>query len=99
MDFLKSTNKMAKYKLAFNETTYEFHYYEPNGKPAFNIQKDGEITPYNLVWDDDYQAFNLFEEISYELRLLSIIQLKSMFSFLDIAEVIKEINIKKQIKF
>jgi hypothetical protein len=88
-----------KNKLTFNETTYEFHYYEPNGKPAFNIQKNGEFTPYNLVWDEDYNSFNLFEEVKYEMVLVSTVQILSPFSLFDVVEVIKEINIKKQIKF
>jgi hypothetical protein len=60
-------------KLTFNETTYEFHYYEPNGKPAYNLQVNGEITKFNLVYDvdGDMEGFNLYEEVRYQHRLLS----------------------------
>lgn len=87
-----------KTKLTFKENTYEFHYYEPNGKPAFNIQKNGEPTQFNLIWDEDdneiFSGFNLYEEVRYEYRLVSLVKLKSPFSIIDIGIIFKEIKLK-----
>ena len=91
-------------KLTFNETTYEFHYYEPNGKPAYNIQKDGEITKFNLIYDvdGDMDGFNLYVEVRYQHLLLSNlwIPLPSSvddtyeFTLSKVFEIFKEIQIK-----
>lgn len=86
-------------KLTFNENTYEFHYYEPNGKPAFNIQKNGEITQFNLIWDDGdgddaFSGFNIYKEVRYQHQLVSTTKLKSPFSIIDMGTIFKEIKLK-----
>ena len=88
-------------KLTFNENTYQFHYYEPNGKPAFNIQKNGEPTEFNLIWDDAgegndeiFSGFNIYKDIDYNPQLLSTTKLKSPFSIIDMGTIFKEIKLK-----
>jgi hypothetical protein len=92
---LNLQNKMVK-KLTFNENTYEFHYYEPNGKPAFNIQKNGEITKFNLIWDNDGDnaGFNIYEEVRYQHNLVSLTYLKKPFNIIDMGTIFKEIKLK-----
>ena len=61
-------------KLTFNETTYEFHYYEPLPiRPAYNLQVNGNITKFNLMYDvdGDLEGFNLYVEDRYQHLLLS----------------------------
>ena len=89
-------------KFSFNNTNYEFQYYEPKGIPAYNIQKDGEVTKFNLIWDDGFgnevfSGFNLFEEIRYEHCIVSIMKLKTPFDISDIGQIFSEIKSKRGI--
>jgi hypothetical protein len=92
---------METFTLSFNKNIYEFHYYEPKGKPSFNIWKNGETTQFNLIWDESsnpiFSGFNLYEEVRYEFRLVSLIKLKSPFDLSDIGNIFREIKLKKGI--
>ena len=92
-------------KLTFNETTYEFHYYEPlPHRPAYNIQKNGEVTKFNLIYDvdGDMEGFNLYIEDRYQHLLLcnlwiplpSSLDDTYEFTLSKVFEIFKEIQIK-----
>ena len=92
-------------KLTFNETTYEFHYYEPlPHRPAYNLQVNGEITKFNLMYDvdGDMEGFNLYQEDRYQYLLLSNLWLglpssiddSYIFSLRKAIETLTEIQIK-----
>ncbi len=97
---------MANTKLTFNETTYEFHYYEPNGKPAYNLYKNGIPSQYNLIYDvdGDMEGFNLYVDGSNEYHKTLLSQLwmglphsidnSYEFTLRKVLEIFNEIQIK-----